>query len=48
MKLEKKITNEVTEFKKLVKTLPKDVSYILKSSNGKILKLETKNTKLLS
>ena len=45
--LEKKITNEVTEIKEIIKTLPKNTAYILKTSNGKIIKLDTSNTKLL-
>ena len=48
MKLTKKIEkNEVMEIRDLIKTLKKNTPYIIKSSNGKVISIDSKDSKLL-
>ena len=48
MTLTKKIQkNELMELSDLLKTLKKDTPYIIESSNGKIISIDTKDPKLL-
>ena len=48
MKLTKKLErNEVMEIRDLIKTLKKNTPYIIKSSNGKVISIDSKDSKLL-
>tara|TARA_Y100001951_G_scaffold66755_1_gene53745 strand:+ start:276 stop:449 length:174 start_codon:yes stop_codon:yes gene_type:complete len=48
MKLTKKAEkNEVMELNDIIKTLKKNVPYIIKSSEGKVLSIETKDKTIL-